>query len=69
LRAPVARCAYPCAVPKKDNDTICVICKKPILLGEGRYRSDKGDTHTECYRRTEKKADTVDPRVAEGEMI
>jgi hypothetical protein len=53
---------YACGVAEKDDGSICVICRKPILPGEGRYRDDKGDAHSECYDRRKKHADTVDPR-------
>jgi hypothetical protein len=53
-------------VAEQDGGDICIICEKPILSGEGRYRAEKGDTHTECFERKQKKADTVDPRGTKG---
>jgi hypothetical protein len=57
---------YASGVENQHGGDICAICQKPILPGEGRYRTENGDTHTECFKRKPKKADTVDPRVPKG---
>jgi hypothetical protein len=28
---------------------LCAICQRPIPPGRGRYRTEKGDVHEECY--------------------
>jgi hypothetical protein len=35
----------------EDEPSICVICKRPIAPGTGRFRTEKGDAHEECYRK------------------
>jgi hypothetical protein len=39
---------------KEDEVSVCVICKRPIDPGAGRFRTEKGDAHDECYRRTQR---------------
>lgn len=39
---------------KEDEVTVCVICKRPIDAGKGRFRTEKGDAHEECYKRTQR---------------
>ena len=29
----------------------CVICGRPIVPGSGRYRTEEGDVHEECYEK------------------
>ena len=34
-----------------DEPVLCVICLLPIEPGSGRYRTDEGDAHEDCYER------------------
>jgi hypothetical protein len=34
----------------KEPPILCAICQRPIPPGCGRYRTDKGDVHEECYQ-------------------
>jgi hypothetical protein len=34
---------------------ICAICKRPIPPGSGRFRTEEGDVHEECYRERERR--------------
>ena len=33
-----------------EQSNMCAICKRAILPGSGRYRTDEGDVHEECYQ-------------------
>jgi hypothetical protein len=44
--------ASPSPPSKEDEVSVCIICKRPIDPGAGRFRTEKGDAHEECYRRT-----------------
>jgi len=46
--------ASPSSPSKEEEVTVCVICKRPIDPGKGRFRTEKGDAHEECYRRTQR---------------
>jgi hypothetical protein len=35
---------------KEDEASVCVICKRPIAPGKGRFRTEEGDAHEECYK-------------------
>ena len=35
---------------KEDEVSVCVICKRPIAPGKGRFRTAEGDAHEECYK-------------------
>jgi hypothetical protein len=49
-------------VAEQDGIDICFVCQKPLVPGKGRYRTEKGDAHIECYGRRQKKTGGVDPR-------
>jgi hypothetical protein len=44
---------------KEDEVSVCVICKRPIAPGEGRFCTEEGDAHKECYRRAPKTLEAV----------
>jgi hypothetical protein len=46
---------------KEDEVSVCVICKRPIAPGEGRFRTEEGDAHEECYRRPKRQTLEVVP--------
>jgi hypothetical protein len=48
--------AVPSLLSKEDEASVCVICKLPIAPGKGRFRTEEGDAHEECYRRTQRSA-------------
>ena len=33
-----------------EPSNTCAICKRAILPGSGRYRTEEGDVHEECYQ-------------------
>jgi hypothetical protein len=33
-----------------EPSNTCAICKRTILPGSGRYRTEEGDVHEECYQ-------------------
>ena len=41
---------------KEHSPAICVICKRPIPPGSGRFRTEEGDVHEECYRERREKS-------------
>ena len=42
--------AFPSLSSKEDEVSICVIGKRPIDPGKGRFRTEEGDAHEECYK-------------------
>ena len=46
--------AFPSPPSKEDEVSVCLICKRPIAPGKGRFRTKEGDAHEECYRRTQR---------------
>ena len=44
--------ASPSPPSKEDEVSVCVICKRRIDPGKGRFRTEEGDAHEECYQRT-----------------
>ena len=40
---------------EEHGPAICVICKRPIPPGRGRFRTEEGDVHEECYRERERR--------------
>ncbi len=42
---------WPAMMAEDEPPTLCAICKRPILPGSGRYRTEEGDVHEECYQR------------------
>jgi CheY-like chemotaxis protein len=39
----------------EHRPVICAICKRPIPPGSGRFRTEEGDVHEECYRERERR--------------
>jgi hypothetical protein len=35
----------------EETQTNCAICGRPIVPGSGRYRTEEGDVHEECYQK------------------
>jgi len=35
---------------EEEPPTLCAFHKRPILPGRGRYRTEEGDVHEECYQ-------------------
>ena len=42
--------AFPSLSSKEDAVSVCVICKRPIAPGKGRFRTEEGAAHEECYK-------------------
>ncbi len=40
----------PAMMAEEEPPTLCAICKRPILPGRGRYRTEEADVHEECYQ-------------------
>ena len=40
---------------EEHGPVICAICKRPIPPGSGRFRTEEGDVHEECYRERERR--------------
>jgi hypothetical protein len=34
-----------------ERQANCAICGRPIVPGSGRYRTEEGDVHEECYKK------------------
>jgi hypothetical protein len=35
----------------EESQANCAICGRPIVPGSGRYRTEEGDVHEECYEK------------------
>lgn len=41
---------WPAMMAEEEPPTLCAFRKRPILPGRGRYRTEEGDVHEECYQ-------------------
>lgn len=45
-----------------EPSNTCAICKRAVLPGGGRYRTEEGDVHEECYQERHGRKPPADAR-------